>query len=302
MNKLRYILATWLVLVTAIFIGFSNCGRASMIATSTGSSDLSSNQTSSLSTLTLENGAPYTRSRNVAVSLFAPRATQMKLSDKPDCSDGTWEAFTTSRAWTLSQANADVTVYTLFKAARGNVSSCVSDTIMHDDVPPQVTFTTPVGFITNQPSMKVEWSATDAVSGLDTTTCVDPSAANIACASAVTVTASGDGTKIVKVQVKDKAGNTADYQYAWTLDMTPPTLTINQQPGSLTRDTTAIFAFTAADAGAGIDKVMCRKLPNPFQPCTSPAKFDGLADGSYTFEAYAVDKAGNPSAPTKSIT
>lgn len=301
MRKLRIILPLWLGLATALAIGFNNCGRVAFDA----SPELKQQELSELLTLSgveIENGAPYTRDRNVGVKLFAPHAVEMKLSDKPDCTDGTWEAYATAHAWLLSKDNASVAVYAQFKDARGNISSCVSDDIIHDDVPPQLAFKNPAGFLTDQAALKVEWTATDNISGVDTASCVDPSAANVACASAVTVNASGDGTKTIKVKLKDKAGNSADFQYAWTLDMTPPTLTINQQPGSVTRETTATFAFTAADTGVGIDKVMCRKLPEAFQPCTSPLMYTGLADGSYTFEAYALDKAGNQSTPTKSVT
>ena len=48
-----------------------------------------------------------------------------------------WEAFsTTKNSWTLAQSNATATVYAKFRDAAGNESSCISDTIEHDDEAP----------------------------------------------------------------------------------------------------------------------------------------------------------------------
>src|SRR5690606_11740237 len=51
-------------------------------------------------------------------------------------SGGSYEAFTSSKSWSLGQTNATATVYAKFKDTAGNESSCISDTIIHDDQPP----------------------------------------------------------------------------------------------------------------------------------------------------------------------
>jgi hypothetical protein len=62
----------------------------------------------------------------------------MYITNTAGCaSGGVYETYATSKAsWTLAIANATNTVYAKFKDAVGNESTCVSDTILHDNTGP----------------------------------------------------------------------------------------------------------------------------------------------------------------------
>ncbi|NDE17649.1 hypothetical protein EBZ80_22255, partial [bacterium] len=83
-------------------------------------------------------GAAYTTSTTVNLTLAATDASAMYITNTAGCgSGGSWETFSTSKAgWSLAQTNATATVYAKFRDDAGNETSCVSDTIIHDDVVP----------------------------------------------------------------------------------------------------------------------------------------------------------------------
>src|SRR5690606_4272209 len=89
-------------------------------------------------TITIAGGAAYTTSGTVALTLGASDSpTEMYLTNTAGCSGSNWESYATSKAaWPLGQTNATATVYAKFRDALGNESSCVNDTIVHDDQNP----------------------------------------------------------------------------------------------------------------------------------------------------------------------
>lgn len=78
-------------------------------------------------------------------------------------------------------------------------------------------------------------------------------------------------------------------------DLTAPETKIDLGPGSpnddrARSDTTPTFHFHASEPGSRLE---CRVGSAQFTPCTSPHTTAPLADGSYTFDARATDRAGN---------
>ena len=87
--------------------------------------------------ISINAGAAYTNSSSVTLTLDGDDATQMYVTNTAGCeSGGTWEAYSTTKSWTLGQTNATATVYVRFKDRSQNVSSCVSDAIVHDNTAP----------------------------------------------------------------------------------------------------------------------------------------------------------------------
>lgn len=85
----------------------------------------------------IDHGALYTSTPTVKLSLSASDADSMYVTNTPDCiSEGVWESYVMNKAWTLVQLNTKATVYAKFKDSTGNVSPCVSSTIIHDDIAP----------------------------------------------------------------------------------------------------------------------------------------------------------------------
>ena len=63
---------------------------------------------------------------------------QMYVTNASGCgSGGSWEAYNSSKIWTLGQTDAEATVYVKFRDPAQNESSCINDTIIHDtEAPP----------------------------------------------------------------------------------------------------------------------------------------------------------------------
>jgi hypothetical protein len=93
-------------------------------------------------------------------------------------------------------------------------------------------------------------------------------------------------------------GSAMSIQFDWTAtnngpDLDPPETTITSGPSGLTASSDATFGFTADESGSTFE---CSLDGAGFSSCTSPATFNGLADGPHTFDVRATDGAGNTDA------
>lgn len=73
-------------------------------------------------------------------------------------------------------------------------------------------------------------------------------------------------------------------------DIDPPETTISSRPDLNTGDTTAAFTFVADEPASTFE---CSIDGGPFEGCTSPRVYNGLATGSHHFEVRATDLASN---------
>ncbi|RYZ54399.1 MAG: hypothetical protein EOP07_16025, partial [Proteobacteria bacterium] len=88
-------------------------------------------------TLSIAAAAAITSTASNPLTLAATGADQMYITNTASCtSGGTWEAYATSKTWTLGQSNSTATVYAKFRDNAGNESSCLSDSIIHDSQAP----------------------------------------------------------------------------------------------------------------------------------------------------------------------
>jgi hypothetical protein len=106
----------------------------------------------------------------------------------------------------------------------------------------------------------------------------------------------GAGSHTFSVEARDPAGNIGPAtSYAWTIDVTPPPApAITSAPADPVSSHDASFGFSDGESGVSF---VCKLDAGSFTPCTSPKKYTGVADGSHTFYAAAVDGVGNQSAP-----
>lgn len=125
--------------------------------------------------VTVNNGAIYTKSNSVTLTLSATGSSQvtfMRFS-----SDGAnwtaWEAYTTSKSWTLTTGDGSKTVYVQFIDAAGLTSTTIYDTIVLDTTPPtQPTAPIDAGAYTTNQLVAFNWSSsTDALSGISSYNC-----------------------------------------------------------------------------------------------------------------------------------
>jgi CSLREA domain-containing protein len=104
-------------------------------------------------------------------------------------------------------------------------------------------------------------------------------------------------THTFEVRAIDIQGNAdpTPATHTWTIvepppDETAPDTTIDSGPDLTTVSTDATFTFSSDEDGVTFE---CSLDGDPFEACTSPAEYSGLAVGDRTFAVRAVDAAGN---------
>jgi hypothetical protein len=85
-------------------------------------------------------GAPNVPTMNIALTLAATGATEMRISNNADFEGSNWENYDTSKTWTLTKGDGLKTVYVQFRDAAGNVSPTIQSVVT---VGTSVTTTTP---------------------------------------------------------------------------------------------------------------------------------------------------------------
>lgn len=96
-------------------------------------------------------------------------------------------------------------------------------------------------------------------------------------------------------QVKATNGNGTGQpaSYTWTIDKTAPTASISSHPADPSPGATASFKYSSNESNSTFK---CRLSPTEvsFTSCLQTGKtYNSLADGEYTFEVLAIDRAGN---------
>src|SRR5262249_3314105 len=79
--------------------------------------------------------------------------------------------------------------------------------------------------------------------------------------------------------------------FAWTIDLTAPSVTITGHPNDPTSGTSAVFTFTADEPAT----FRCAIDAGSLVPCASGQTYGDLTNGSHNFTVVADDTAGNTS-------
>lgn len=154
---------------------------------------------------------------------------------------------------------------------------------------PDTTITSPKPTKTRNRTPIVTFSATPSTGS--TFECQVDYAGFAPCASPYTIPALNDGAHVFSVRAVN--GGTPDpspEQYGFTVDTTPPTVTITSPTEGqvLTEDQLTVSYTTESGAVS-----YCRVDSTPLLSCTSPITFAGLADGAHTFTMFSRDALGN---------
>ncbi len=98
-----------------------------------------------------------------------------------------------------------------------------------------------------------------------------------------------DGSHTFEAQATDLAGNPSNLiSHTFTADTTRPETTLDSGPTGTTGADVG-FEFSSDEAGS----FQCKLDTAPWNNCSSPKNYTGLADGKHTFRVRAVDFAGN---------
>jgi hypothetical protein len=122
---------------------------------------------------------------------------------------------------------------------------------------------------------------------------LDTNPITAACPSPTTFTNLADGDRRLNVVAVDQVGNVSDTAtYEWTIDTTPPDTTFTLKPNATTYDTTADFGFDSLPEAGPRDLYECSLDGASFTPCGRSQSYTGLAPGSHTLLARAIDRVG----------
>ena len=175
-----------------------------------------------------------------------------------------------------------------------------------DITPPDTTIDSKPANLDNDSTPTFTFSGNDGTgSGIDSFMCRMDGGTYATCTSPFTSPALVDSSHTFDVYAVDMLGNVdaSPASYTWTLDTTAPDTTIIDKPASLDNDSTPTFTFSGSDGtGSGVASFMCRMDGGTYTACTSPFTSPALADGSHTFDVYAVDMLGNADASPASYT
>ena len=90
-------------------------------------------------TVSIDNGAVFTQNTAVTLSLCAPNAAEMMVSNDGGFGGAAWEPYARRKTWTLTSLGSYVVprfVYVAFKDAAGQIYSTYLDDIILDPTPP----------------------------------------------------------------------------------------------------------------------------------------------------------------------
>ena len=184
------------------------------------------------------------------------------------------------------------TFYVEAQDSSGNQSGAATFSWTIDLTPPPVpAVTASPANPTKQTSASFSFSDTEAGVSYQ---CQLDAGASTTCSSPASYSGLVQGSHSFSVAAVDAAGNQSSAAIVtWTINTTPPpTPVITSAPANPTKQTSASFSFSDTQAGVSYQ---CQLDTGASAPCSSPASYSGLAQGSHSFSVAAIDAAGNQS-------
>lgn len=266
----------------------------------------------------------YTRSTNVNLLISAAGAVQMMIANDIFFTGGSYEYYTSSRAWALAAGGDNVaqTVYVKVRDAAGNESLAGSDVIFVDTVAPSSPTLAldggleyPVAEPNYTKDTAIEatlsasgWTQADVSEDVSFASILRTVSFGAVMPAAVTFTAgnAGDGLKQVYVRYRDAAGNASTVVSASiTKDGAAPVFTsVLLNGGAAYAQGTGLTATVSAqDAGSTLNQVelaqdagfTVNKQTFAYNPSLNYT-LSTATNGNRTVYARFSDKAGNMSA------
>jgi photosystem II stability/assembly factor-like uncharacterized protein len=277
-------------------------------------------------TISINDGAAYTATRDVTVSssvtwgASGPNPAQaMRFHDGATWS--AWEPYAATKALTLTDVNGTKTVTAEFRDAAGNTSNTtISDTIILDDTVPAVTGLTATphgsaGAWNASTSPTLSWNATPGALGYSyswsQSAGVEPDEQADTTATSVSYTGVADGTWYFKVRAQGATGIWGPPSSLQVrIDSTAPTGSIAINSGALSTASANVtvtnsinFAVSGAHPAGGMRFKIGEGDWSAWQPFESTKSLTLPApDGVKTVYAEFKDAAGNTLARSASIT
>ncbi len=275
-------------------VSFQNCSPVRFSDTN------HSSLVASLSTngILINKGATYANDTNSLLQINVDAATEMYITNTPDCTGGgNWQPAAREIPWELGEKNRLTGVYAKFRANQHSETICINDSIIHDDIPPELSLLEPFAALTKAPATSIKLNMSDLGSGIDNLVC--PTGV-LPCSTAMTIANTEEGPKNYEFYAVDKAGNrSALLTTKWLVDRTPPKIMFATTPATKTSLATADFSVAATDnyTPASNIKFKCLIDAGAYVDCKAAFSFSGLLDGIHNVQIYAYDEVENASNP-----
>ncbi len=91
--------------------------------------------------ISINEGALYTKNNVVKLGLIAENATAMRVSEDSECKNGDIQPFQAHRDYVLKKSNDSNIVYAQFYNEAEDQTACLSASILHDSLPPELDVT-----------------------------------------------------------------------------------------------------------------------------------------------------------------
>ncbi len=256
--------------------------------------------------LVINNDARYTNNPSVTLTLScidtASGCARMQFSSDAIIWSSP-EAFTTTRAWTLSSGDGPKTIYLQYLDGVGNVSAVYGAGVTLDATLPALRISTlPDGSYTNNSILNISGAATDniALQGVtinNTAVTVNPDGSF---SQVVTLTT---GTNTITTVATDKAVNIAKDERNVTLDQTAPVITITSPADNSVTNEINTSVTGTVDKPATVTVTV-----NGGAPVSADLASAGfslpltLVYGQNTIMVTAADLAGNTGTAKRTVT
>ena len=176
----------------------------------------------------------------------------------------------------------------------GSTTSGIDMQVAGDTTPPDTTINSgPSGTITTDEATFT--FAGDPAGDTAKIQCRIDGGAFADCTSPKTFSGLSDGSHTAEFRAEDAAGNqdATPATRTFSVDTTPPVITIASGPSGTSNSATASFAFGASESGVSFE---CQLDGSGFSSCDSPKVYGSLSNGAHTFQVRGTDPAGLVSA------
>ena len=233
----------------------------------------------------INNGQASTASTSVILNISATDANG--ISGMRFSNDGTtWSStlpYSAAANWTLTTGSGTKTVYGKFKDNAGNWSEeTYTASITLDTIAPAVTISSPVtGSTTSNTTPLLLYSVSDG------TVVVKVDSNIVSKGSGSILDLLSEGTHTLLVESTDAVGNIGFAESFFTIDTTPPSVTISSPVSGPTNSTTPTLIYSVSDGTVAVtvDGTAVQTL--------SGEQLSSLPTGTHTVRVEATDSAGN---------
>ena len=227
---------------------------------------------------------------NLSTSTASDGSYTFDLGNLPSYNDN--DRLQITAASGKSFASANITVNTSVEPQKA------PDLVLN--IPPSISLTSPAsGTLINSSSVTLQWTSSDDDGDvLSHTVILDGSSYDAGSSSSYTI-ALADGTHTWKVVVSDSFVSVESATRTFTIDTTPPVVTIDPVT-SPTNSTTQTISGSFIETGSGIARITVNGIPAEISGTTFYANIS-LSEGENIITVIATDKAGNSDSQSTSI-